>query len=113
MFEKKRGERMLNENEITLAGLQKYTAVIEKERGFDHETDLQKCLLLGEEVGELFKAVRKREGVKTAADSASHSVADELADILMYVAAIANRYGVDLNEALRVKEARNRKREWK
>jgi len=31
-----------------------------KERGFENETVLEQCLLLGEEVGELFKAVRKQ-----------------------------------------------------
>jgi NTP pyrophosphatase (non-canonical NTP hydrolase) len=39
-------------------------------------------------------------------------VADELADCLIYVCAIANRYRVDLEAAFRAKEAKNSEREW-
>jgi len=41
-----------------LDDLQRYVAEMEKERGFSHRDVVQQCLLLGEEVGELFKAVR-------------------------------------------------------
>ncbi|MGW5689332.1 hypothetical protein [Nonomuraea sp. NPDC003754] len=39
-------------------------------------------------------------------------VGHELADVLIYVAAIANRAGIDLAEALRAKEEINEARVW-
>jgi len=44
----------------TLKDLQDYVRRLEAERNFDKEDVLQKCLLLGEEVGELYKAIRKK-----------------------------------------------------
>lgn len=44
----------------TLRDFQNYAREMVKERGFENETVLEQCLLLGEEVGELFKAVRKQ-----------------------------------------------------
>jgi NTP pyrophosphatase (non-canonical NTP hydrolase) len=43
----------------TLADLQTYVREVEVERGFDEQTVFHKCLLLGEEMGELFKAIGK------------------------------------------------------
>ena len=73
---------------------------------------MQKCLLLGEEVGELFKAVRRSEGMGVDVSSISHDVGAELADILNYLLAIANRYGVDLDSAFLKKEQMNSERNW-
>ena len=42
-----------------LDNLQRYVAEMEEERGFSNRDVVQQCLLLGEEVGELCKAVRK------------------------------------------------------
>lgn len=97
----------------TLADLQAYTWALEGERGFATDPTLQKCLLLGEEVGELFKAIRKAEKMKmdTASPSAA-SVEEELADVLIYVLAIANRYQIDLETAFRKKEEQNKQRRW-
>ncbi len=94
-----------------LANFQLYVAAMEAERGFDAQGPVEKCLLLGEEVGELFKAVRTHEGLAT--DVPGGAIADELADILIYLCAIANRYGIDLETAFRTKEERNEKRTWR
>jgi len=102
---------ILKENP-TLKDIQEYVEKMEKERGFREETVLQKCLLLGEEVGELFKAVRKSEKIKTAADSTFTSVGEELADVLIYISALANRHSIDLEKAFRNKEEINKKRKW-
>ncbi len=37
---------------------------MEIDRGFTEQNILQKCLMLGEEVGELFKAIRKKKKLK-------------------------------------------------
>lgn len=92
---------------------QNYVAELETERGFSHQTIIDKCLLLGEEVGELFKAVRKSEGLAVDANSNFTEIGDELTDILIYLCAIANRKGIDLEKAFREKEEKNKKRTWK
>lgn len=98
----------------TLADFQEYEKEMEEVRGFSEQTVVQKCLLLGEEVGELFKAIRKFEGVKI--DNHNSKIGDipeELADILIFVLSIANKYDIDLEEAFRAKEEVNKTREWK
>ena len=97
----------------TLKDLQKYVIDLEKERGFSDQTALQKCLMLGEEVGELFKAVRKQQNIKVDQNSKFSSIEEELADILIFICSIANKYDIDLEQALRDKEEQNKKRTWK
>jgi NTP pyrophosphatase (non-canonical NTP hydrolase) len=97
----------------TLTNFQKYVAELETERGFSHQTIIDKCLLLGEEVGELFKAVRKSEGLAVDSNSSFTEIGDELTDIFIYLCAIANRKGIDLEEAFREKEVKNKQRIWK
>ena len=100
-------------SEATLSNLQVYVTQLEVERGFIDQTVLQKCLLMGEEMGELFKAIRKAENISTDKNSDSFHIAEELADILIYVCAIANRYDINLEEAFRRKEEINKQRIWK
>ena len=95
-----------------LQNIQEYVRELEIERGFEHQTVIEKCLLLGEEVGELFKAVRKSEKIKIDSNSQKHEVSNELADILIYLCAIANRYDIDLEKAFREKEEINKMRKW-
>jgi len=102
----------LNQNP-TLANFQNYVAELEIERGFAHQSIIDKCLLLGEEVGELFKAVRKSEGLAVDENSSFTEIGDELTDILIYLCAVANRKGIDLEKAFREKEEKNKKRTWK
>jgi NTP pyrophosphatase (non-canonical NTP hydrolase) len=95
-----------------LHAVQRYVAEMEEERGFSHRTVIQQCLLLGEEVGELFKAVRKQQNLTVDPQSKIGDVEEELADILIYLCAIANRLDIDLEEAFRKKEALNEERVW-
>ena len=96
----------------TLSEFQNYVTELETERGFEHQTIIDKCLLLGEEVGELFKAVWKTEGLAVDTNSEFTEIGEELTDILIYLCAIANRKGIDLEKAFREKEERNKKRTW-
>lgn len=50
----------------SLSQLQAHVARAELERGFLAQSATDKCLLMGEEVGELFKAVRKSSRVPPA-----------------------------------------------
>jgi len=97
----------------TLKEFQNYVSQLETERGFSHQTIIDKCLLLGEEVGELFKAVRKSEGLAVDANSNFTEIGDELTDIFIYLCAIANRKGIDLETAFLKKEEKNKQRIWK
>ena len=110
-FMKKESQLSLK-NKATLADLQEYVKQMEEERGFADQTVIQKCLMLGEEVGELFKAVRKEQKIKIDPNSKFGTISDELADITIYLCAIANRYNIDLETAFREKEAVNKNREW-
>ena len=96
----------------TLDEFQKYVSELERERGFERQDILKKCLLLGEEVGELFKAVRNQERMSVDASAAISSVEEELADVLIMLCAVANRSDVSLERAFRRKEERNKQRTW-
>lgn len=96
-----------------LEEIQRYVSDMEVARGFAHRDVVSQCLLLGEEVGELFKAVRKQDENFTIDPNSRVGTPDEeLADVLIYLCSIANRLGIDLDEALRKKEARNEQRRW-
>ncbi len=100
-------------NNPTLENFQQYVSELETERSFASQTVIDKCLLLGEEVGELFKAVRKTEGLLIDSNSSFSEIGDELTDIFIYLCAIANRKGIDLETAFRAKEEKNKTRTWK
>ena len=96
----------------TLADIQDYVRKLEEERGFTDVTLVQSCLMLGEEVGELFKAIRKAEKMRVDGNSKIGSVDEEIADIIIFLSAIANRLNIDMEQALRDKEEINKTRSW-
>jgi NTP pyrophosphatase (non-canonical NTP hydrolase) len=96
----------------SLDDVQRYVADMEVERGFADCTVLEQSLKLGEEVGELFKAIRKHGDMPVDVTSVIGTVDEELADVLIYLCAIANRLGINLDEAVRRKEAVNETRSW-
>lgn len=96
----------------TLSEIQDYVRITEVERGFSGQSSVEKCLLLGEEIGELFKAVRTTTAIGVDPQSLVTDVAEELADVLNFVFAIANRYSIDLAAAYIEKESRNSTRKW-
>ena len=99
-------------NNPRLEDFQKYVTDLEHERGFINQSVIEKCLMMGEEVGELFKAVRKNENISVDKNSKIGSIDEELADIFIYLCAIANRKGINLEEAFRKKEEINKTRKW-
>ena len=96
----------------SLKDFQNYVVELEEQRGFSKQTAIEKCLLMGEEMGELFKAVRKSMKIKTDVNSNVGPVSEELADLLIYLCAIANRFDIDIEQAFREKEEINKKRKW-
>lgn len=102
----------LADHALTLQEIQGYVLKMEEERGFTASTIVEQALKLAEETGEVAKAVRKREAMPMDPQSAVGDLGNELADVLIYVAAIANRADIDLADALRVKEQINEVRTW-
>ena len=96
----------------TLQDLQQYVAAAVKERGFKDNKIEQRFLLLLEECGEFAKAVRKNAGLGFAADTKKHNMAEEAADVFIILLGICNMLGIDLEQAFRDKEERNKKRIW-
>ncbi len=97
----------------TLFDIQQYVQDLEKVRGFTEVTMTQNCLLLGEEVGELFKAIRKSENMRVDQSSKIGTVDEEIADIIIFLCSIANRLDIDIEKAFRDKEEINKLRSWK
>ncbi len=99
----------------TLADFKRYVEQMEHERGFSDETILHSFMLLVEEVGELAKCIRKDDDImrmdanKQHDDNATH----EVSDVFSLLLSIANRLGVDIEQAFREKEAINSTRTWK
>ena len=96
----------------TLGDYQSYLKEIVKLRGFDDETPPELFMLFLEECGELAKAARKQQNLKTGKHSKDHNLAHEAADVFVYLIEICNAYGVDLEKAFREKEEINSKRTW-
>jgi len=91
-----------------MAAYQAYIQALEESFGWDGQDMARNCFLMGEEVGELFGAVRRLERGKASKED----VAEELVDVLNYLLAIANRGGIDLESAFREKNTRNQGRSW-
>jgi NTP pyrophosphatase (non-canonical NTP hydrolase) len=91
--------------------LQQYYRHVAAERGYDQETLQDAMLLLTEEVGELARAIRKRVGlIREGGYDDGDAAGEELADIQLYVVHLANLLGIDLADAVRVKETANTRR---
>jgi NTP pyrophosphatase (non-canonical NTP hydrolase) len=77
------------------------------QRGY-HRESAQNCLLLMlEEVGELARAIRKREKLKRHKNDAPPDEAMELADVFIYVVHMANILQLDLSKVVQQKELLN------
>lgn len=101
-------------NSPTLKDFQEYVMQMKRERGFNLTDKFYECCLLAEECGELISAVRKN-GKNGSIGSGSRvgNVAEELADVLIYLCSLANMHGINLEQAFRDKEEVNKQRTWK
>jgi NTP pyrophosphatase (non-canonical NTP hydrolase) len=97
----------------TLPELQRYMDEVCKERGWTKDSYAEKFLLFTEEVGELAKAIRKRQGLyQEKARQKDLELEEEFADVLSYLLDLANCFQVDLEKAFREKEQLNATRTW-
>lgn len=97
----------------TLKEYQTYVKAMVKVRGFDKETISQIFMLFLEECGEMAKAARKSQKIKSDNNSQEFELQDEVADVFIYLLDICNHYNIDLEKAFREKEEKNKKRSWK
>jgi NTP pyrophosphatase (non-canonical NTP hydrolase) len=86
---------------------QKYYQRAAMQRGYSKESAKDTLLLMVEEVGELARAVRKKENLVRHSGTASESESHELADVFIYVIHMANVLGLDLGKAVQEKECLN------
>jgi NTP pyrophosphatase (non-canonical NTP hydrolase) len=94
--------------------MQRYVGEVIKYRGFDKQSLQDVFIMLTEEVGELAKALRKREGsAAIAADSTVGQIEHEAADVFWMLVCVCNELGIDLEAAVRSKEELNKQRVWK
>lgn len=96
----------------TLKDFQKYIAQMVKNRGFDKETVPEIFMLFLEECGEMAKAARKTQNIKSDKNSKDYHLNHEIADVFIYLLDICNQYNIDLEQAFREKEEINKKRVW-
>ncbi|MFT7520449.1 MAG: phosphoribosylanthranilate isomerase [Kiritimatiellia bacterium] len=102
----------------TMADYQRYIHRLEAMHGWLDVDLVRSCFLMGEEVGEVFKAVRKVDGLfieghpNQTEESLRQDVAHEIVDVFNYLLAIANRLDIDLQEAFITKNTENQGREW-
>ena len=87
----------------------KYLQTYIKEKDFHPELLKDYFLKLSEEVGELSRAMRK--GLKAQNDTEIQGTVDEeLWDVIYYALAIANIYGIDIEQVAKVKSQINERR---
>lgn len=92
-----------------LKALQTHYATIAKRNGWDKESARDTMLLLTEEVGELARAVRKHEGLKREGKFDTQ-LSEELADVQIYLAHLANTVDIDLADSVTEKIMKNEKK---
>lgn len=90
-----------------VSAFQRYYKRVASQRGYERESAQNCLLLMVEEVGELARAIRKREKLVRHGSSGRINESDELADIFLYVIHMANILGLDLGSAVQEKEELN------
>lgn len=96
-----------------LKDFQEYLGEMIKERGFEKTTITEILMLFFEECGELAKAIRKNQNIKSDDSSQKFYVENEVADVFIYLLDICNNLNIDLEKAFREKEKINNTRIWK
>lgn len=99
----------------TMQAYQTYVHDLEAKMGWLDVDLVETCFLMGEEVGELFKAVRKVKGMFVEGNvtgDRKQEVAHEIVDVLNYLLAVANRLDIDVETAFREKNTANQSRTW-
>lgn len=85
-----------------VSGLQKVQAIVDEwisRTDCGYFSPLTNMAVLAEETGEVARVLASTDGDRRAKPADVLNLADELADVLWVVAAIANQHGIDLGTA--------------
>ena len=88
-----------NQPDITLRRLQEEVDRWITTVGVRYFSPLTNMAILAEETGEVARIMARTHGDQSWKQGEKASLADELADVVWVVAAIANQHGIDLTEA--------------
>ena len=86
--------------EMTISGLQKAVDRYITTTGVRYFSPLTNMAVLAEETGEVARVMARVYGDQSTKSGETLNLADELADVMWVVAAIANQTGIDLTEAI-------------
>lgn len=89
----------MNQESISLARLQAEVDRWITTTGGGYFPALTNMAVLVEEVGEVARVIARTDGAQRAKPGEHLDLADELADVLWVVAALANQHGINLTEA--------------
>lgn len=92
---------MNDTDNITIADLQRIVDEWITGIGHGYFTPLTNMAILAEETGEVARQMSRLYGDQTFKTGEAPNLADELADVVWVITAIANQTGVDLTDALR------------
>jgi len=92
---------------VKLSEFQQYVSNFSKEKGFADTTIEKRTMYLMAELGELTEAILKRND-----DNVKREIGLEMFDVIWNVCDLANKLGINLEEAFREKMEINRGREW-
>ncbi len=98
----------------TLNQMQEHLGEFCRQKGWDKISVTEVFLLFSEEIGELAKEIRKQTGFKgEKVPENKDNMTEEFADVLNYLMELANRFGIDLEQAYKKKHLKNSTRTWK
>lgn len=92
---------------MKISEFQQYVSNFSKEKGFADTTIEKRTMYLMAELGELTEAILKRDD-----DNIKQEIGLEMFDVIWNVCDLANKLGIDLEEAFQEKMEINRGREW-
>ncbi|MDE7125966.1 MAG: nucleotide pyrophosphohydrolase [Muribaculaceae bacterium] len=99
------------DTELTIRGLQHSVDEYIRTIGVRYFSPLTNMAVLAEETGEVARAMARLYGDQSAKSGESLNLADELADVMWVVAAIANQTGIDLTDAMAANIAKKTERD--
>lgn len=86
--------------ELTINELQSTVDQWIKTIGVRYFSPLTNMAILTEEVGEVARIMARKHGEQSFKEGEKPNLADELADVLWVITAIANQEGIDLTQAI-------------
>jgi NTP pyrophosphatase (non-canonical NTP hydrolase) len=101
-------------SEPKLADYQLYVKEMIVERGFKNDTPDKVIILMNKELGGLGQALRLTWGSRDGVTGDQKALlSKQLADTFIYMLEFCNMFDISLEEAFRMREAENMKRDWK